>query len=265
MHVQKLTMKTLQAETVGEVVHVLRVRLGLEQGALARKCGWGEASVVSRIEKGRINPKRSTLLKLADNLADPAVTGTSAEVGAQLFLVAGILPTRLEIGDLGARIPDIDLLPQPTIVMDFGWYLWRANERLQEGLGLPDGHVGRNYLEILFEDGGLVRKHLGDLWRSVASWVVSDFRRDTAGRRSQHWFSELLATLRTLPDFEKLWKSAVPPDENVFGWSQATVHGGTIGAFRARLAADPRLIVGRILPVDLRGRDVMLQYGALLP
>lgn len=258
-------MKALQAQTVGEVVHVLRLRLGIGQVALARTCGWGDAAIVSRIEKGHINPRRSTLLKLADNLADPAVTGTSAEVAAQLFLAAGILPTQLEIGDLGARIPDIEMLPQPTIVMDFGWYLWRANDRLQEGLGLPGGHVGRNYLEILFEDGGLVRKHLGDLWRSVASWVVSDFRRDTAGRRSQRWFGELFGTLRTLPDFEELWNRAVPPDENVFGWSQATVDGGTIGALRSHLAADPRVIVGRILPVDLKGRDVMLEYGALLP
>jgi len=258
-------MKQLRPETIGEVVHALRLRLGIEQVELGRDCGWGDASVVSRIEKGRVNPKRSTLLKLADNLADPVVTGTSAEIGAQLFLAAGILPTSRDVEELRPRIPNINNLPQPAIVMDFGWYLWRANKRLKEGFGLPRRNVGRNFVEILFEEGGLVRGHLGDLWRSVASWVVSDFRRDTASRCSQRWFGKLLGTLRTLPDFEELWSGAVQPDENVFGWSQATLDGGTIGAFRSHLAADPRLIVGQIVPVDLRGRDVMLEYGALLP
>src|SRR6266542_5407852 len=128
----------MQLETVEEIVRVLRSRLDLEQVELARACGWRDASAVSRIETDRIHPTRRTLLKLAENLSDPNVTGTDKEIRAWLFLAAGILPTVREVEELGSQIPSIEGWPQPATVMDFGWTLWRANERFREALGVPD-------------------------------------------------------------------------------------------------------------------------------
>src|SRR5438445_12014885 len=142
---------TMQLETVGEIARVVRSRLGLEQVELARACGWRDASAVSRIETDRIHPTRRTLLKLADNLARPAVTGSPSEVRAWLFLAAGILPTAREVDELGDKIPDIDGLPHPASILDFGWYLWRANEWMVKGVGLPERHIGRHYVEMYFE------------------------------------------------------------------------------------------------------------------
>ena len=59
----------------------------------------------------------------------PNVTGTDKEIRAWLFLAAGILPTMREVEELGSQIPSIEGWPQPATVMDFGWTLWRANER----------------------------------------------------------------------------------------------------------------------------------------
>jgi transcriptional regulator with XRE-family HTH domain len=255
---------TMQLETVGEIVRVLRSRLGLEQVELARACGWRDASAVSRIETDRIRPTRRTLLKLADNLADPSVTGTAAEVRAWLFLAAGILPTAREVDELGVRMPDIENLPDPASIMDFGWNLWRTNERFRKGLGLPEKHIGRNYIEMFFEENSSIRKQFGEVWSTMAPLVVADFRQDTAHRSEQRWFGKLLATLGTLPDFEELWKTTAGREADAFGWSHTSFEGGVIGAVRSHLTADPRLIVGRILPDDPDGRDQMLKYGALL-
>ncbi|HEV2686428.1 MAG TPA: helix-turn-helix transcriptional regulator [Actinomycetota bacterium] len=255
---------TMQLQTVGEVVRVLRSRLDLEQVELARACGWRDASAVSRIETDRIHPTRRTLLKLAENLSNPDITGTPSEVRAWLFLAAGILPTAREVDDLGDRMPDIEKLPHPASVLDFGWYLWRANEWMRKGVGLPERHIGRNYIEMYFEEGGSVRKHLGELWSELALVLVGQFRDDTALRANQRWFIKLQAHLRTLPDFEKMWSSAAEESVSAIGWSRTSVGSGVIGAVRSPLTADPRLIVGQILPEDSDGRDTMLKYGALL-
>jgi len=253
----------MQLETVGEIVRVLRSRLDLEQIELARACGWKDASAVSRIETDRIRPTRRTLLKLAENLADPSVTGTVTEVRAWLFLAAGILPTAREVDELGDRIPDIESLPHPASVMDFGWYVWRTNEWLRKGAGLPDRHIGRNYVELWFEPESSVRRHFGSLWFELASVLVSQFREDTARRSEQRWFGKLLTTLRTLPDFEEIWNNASSEAVSAFGWSHTSLEGGMIGAVRSPLTADPRLIVGHIVPEDPDGRNQMLKLGGL--
>ncbi len=255
---------TMQLETVGEIVRVLRSRLGLEQVELARACGWRDASAVSRIETDRIHPTRRTLLKLSENLAKPDVTGTPAEVRATLFLGAGILPTAREVDDLGEKIPDIAGWSYPASVMDFGWYLWRTNDLFARGLGLPAKHVGRNYLEMFFEEGGSVRKQFGDLWYDLAQVSVSTFRADCEPRTGQRWFAKLRATLASLPDFDRMWEKADAGAESVWGWSSTSVDGGKVGGVRARLTADPRLMVGQLLPDDEAGREQMLKYGALL-
>jgi transcriptional regulator with XRE-family HTH domain len=254
----------MQLETVGEIVRVLRSRLGLEQVELARACGWRDASAVSRIETDRIHPTRRTLLKLADNLAKPDVTGTTSEVRAWLFLAAGILPTAREVDELGDQIPDISSWNHPASVMDFGWHLWRTNEWFVKGIGLPEKHIGRNYVEMFFEEDGSVRRQFGSLWRDLASILVSQFRADTERRSDQRWFVKLHARLCALPDFERMWNESSGDGTSVFGWTRASVDGGMVGAVRSHLMADPRLIVGQILPEDADGRQQMLKYGALL-
>jgi transcriptional regulator with XRE-family HTH domain len=258
------SLLTMQLETVGEIVRVLRSRLGVDQVELARACGWHDASPLSRIEKDHIHPTRRTLLKLAENLADPSVTGTPTEVQGWLFLAAGILPTAREVDELGDKIPDIDNLPHPAWVRDFGWFLWRSNEWFTKGMGLPERHIGRNYLEMFFEAGGSVRKHLGDLWETLAPSLVAHFRQDTARRCEQRWYGRLLVTLRTLPDFEEFWNTPPGRDEDVFGWSHTSLDGGMVETMHSRLRADPRLIMRQIVPENSTGRTQMLKYGALI-
>jgi len=253
----------MQLETVGEMVRVLRSRRDLEQVELARTCGWRDASAVSRIETDRVRPTRRTLLKLAQSLADPSVTGSVSEVRAWLFLAAGILPIARDIDELGDRIPDIDRLPYAARVMDFGGYVWRANEWFIKGVGLPNRFIGRNYLEMFFEDGGTIRSHLGDLWSDLAPVVVAKFRSETARRREQRWFVQLMTRLQTLPDFERLWNKPVRLSRDTFNWSHISVDGGMVSAVQSQLTADPRLIVHAVIPEDANGRDQMGKYGAL--
>jgi hypothetical protein len=235
----------------------------MHQVDLARGCGWGDASAVSRIETDRILPRRRTILKLAAQLADPAVTGTAGEIAASLFLAAGVLPTAHEVQDLRRHIPDIDRLPHPAKVMDFGWNLWRANEWFARGVGLPRRYAGRNYLELFFENGGSIRRQLGEAWYGLAPTVVAEFRRETARQKTQLWFKKLLLRLRALPHFEDLWKSETKDGEDVFGWSCASVGSGIVSTVRAPLNSDPRLIVRLIFPHDPDSATEMIKLGAL--
>jgi transcriptional regulator with XRE-family HTH domain len=254
---------TMQLETVGEIVRTLRSRRDLEQVELARACGWRDASAVSRIETDRIKPTRRTLLKLAENLADPSVTGTAKEIRAWLFLAAGILPTSREVDELDPHIPDIESWKHPASVIDFGWYVWRTNEWFRRGIGLPEKHIGRNYLEMWFEEDSPVRKQLGDIWLDLARIMISQFRADTVRRTEQRWFKKLFTALRVLPDFEQAWEQADGGGTDAFGWTHTSVDGGMVGAQRTPLRADPRLIIGQIIPEDADGRLSMEKYGAL--
>jgi transcriptional regulator with XRE-family HTH domain len=253
----------MQLETVGEIVRVLRSRLGLEQVELAHACGWRDASPVSRIEKDHVHPTRRTLQKLAENLAEPTVTGPLREVRAWLFLAAGILPTARDVDELGARMSDIGTLPHPACVFDFGWNVWRANELFRRSVGLPEKHIGRNYVEMFFERKSPIRGQLGDLWFELAPVLVGQFREDTANRREQRWFGRLRATLRTLPDFEEIWNSAAWTPANELGWEHTPINGGKVGSVRTPLSADPRFTIRHILPEDPVGRQQLLSLGAL--
>lgn len=255
----------MQLETVGEIVRVLRSRLDLEQVELARACGWRDASAVSRIETDRVHPTRRTLLKLAENLANPNVTGSAAEIRAWLLLAAGVLPTQREIDELSQRIPAIDGYPHPAAVMDFGWNLWHANDLLRQAIGLPERYAGRNYVEMTFEPNSSIRRHLGDIWEGVATAMLLEFRKDTARRADQRWHRKLLAKLHEMPDFARLWDAAMPDGrEDIFNWSQSSIVGGTIGAVRSYLTADPRITIAQLIPEDADARSSMLKYGALL-
>jgi hypothetical protein len=66
-----------------------------------------------------------------------------------------------------------------------------------------------------------------------------------------------------MPDFDEIWNNAKESDVNAFGWSHTPLEGGMIGAVRSQLTADPRLIVGHIVPEDPNGRERMLKLGGL--
>jgi transcriptional regulator with XRE-family HTH domain len=255
----------MQPETVGEFVRLLRSRLELEQVELARACGWRDASAVSRIETDRIRPTRRTLMKLAENLADPQRTAPPSEVRAWLFLAAGILPTQREVEELGDNIPAIEDLPYPAAVFDFGWTAWRANERLVALTGIPPRYNGRNYVELFFQPEGAVRRHLGEAWEIATSQLLREFRRDTDRRTNERWHRRLLASLQQLPDFSRLWDGAMLPTNGpMANWAHTAGNGAAFAMVRSPLTADPRLIVGHIIPENVDTIRAMLKQGSML-
>jgi transcriptional regulator with XRE-family HTH domain len=261
----RTTPPTMQLETVGETVRLLRSRLGLEQVELARACGWRDASAVSRIETDRIHPTRRTLAKLAENLSDPGRTGTTSEIRGWLFLAAGVLPTQREIDELAEQIPSIDDLPHPAALFDFAWTAWRANERLMAMTGLPPRFTGRNYVELFFQADGPIRSHLGPTWEVATSLLLREFRRDTDRRMNERWHRKLLASLQQLPDFPRIWDSVVVTrDGKVSNWAQTSGNGASFAMVRTPLTADPRLIVGHIIPENVDTIRMMLKQGSLL-
>lgn len=257
------TKPTMQLETVGEIVRVLRSRIGFEQVQLARLCGWRDASPVSRIEKGRIRPTRRTLMKLAENLAHPPTTGTSSELRGWLFLAAGILPTANEVDNPREALPDIDTLPHPAWVRDFGWHLWRSNQWFNQAIGLPERHIGRNYLEMFFEDGSSIRKHLGEMWYSMAPPLVAHFLQDIARFSGRRWYRELLDRLLELPDFPQYCHTQPDIMAEASGWYHTVLEGGKVGSLQFHLSTDSRLIVHQVIAEDLKGMKVMSQLGAV--
>lgn len=255
----------MQLETVGEIVRVLRSRLDLEQVELARACGWRDASAVSRIETDRIRPTRRTLIKLAESLSRDGTTGSSREVQAWLFLASGILPTADDVRAVDAELPAIESWGQPALIMDFGWHVWRANPLVARLLGLQPAHVGRNYLELLFEPGGPLRTTLGHRWERAATTTLTDFRHDNDSRAGQRWHRKLLARLGELPDFKRLYETAVQTERRpIPNRLRAQLEEGTVAMLRFTVTADPRLLLTHIVPEDARMTREMMQRGVLL-
>jgi transcriptional regulator with XRE-family HTH domain len=258
----------MQLETVGEVIRVLRSRLSVEQVELARACGWRDASAVSRIETDRVRPTRRTLAKLAENLSDPAVTGTVEEVQAWLFLAAGVLPTPSEVDQVEDHLPAIDSWPQPAAILDFAWYLWRANPLLRKMAGIPDNFVGRHALEMFFQENGSMRRHFGDRWEAAALRAVTFFRAETDRRNTQRWYKKTLSKLNELPDFRRIWALAAKEkgkeQAEIYQRTRTETSIGTIAVLRLTLRADPRLTLVHIIPEDVEGTRSLRQQGFLL-
>lgn len=260
----------MQLETVGEVIRVLRSRLSVEQVELARACGWRDASAVSRIETDRVRPTRRTLAKLAENLADPDVTGTPEEVQAWLFLAAGILPTPAEVDELEDHLPAIDSWPQPAAILDFGWYLWRANALLRKLAGIPDNFVGRHALEMFFQENGSIRRHFDDRWEAAALRAVTFFRAETDRRNTQRWYKKTLSKLNELPDFRRIYglagkeKRKEKEQVEVYQRASTQTQNGTLAVLRLTLRADPRLTLAHIIPEDVESTRSLRQQGFLL-
>ena len=255
----------MQLETVGETVRLLRSRLGLEQVELARACGWRDASAVSRIETDRIHPTRRTLAKLAENLADPQKTAGEREIRGWLFLASGVLPTQREVEELSDQIPALDSLPHPAALFDFAWTAWQATERLVAMTGLPAKFVGRNYVEMFFQPDGPVRGHLAGAWEVATTIVVREFRRDTDRRAQERWYRRLMASLQQMPDFSRLFDTSdLSSDGKVLNWARTAGNGANFAMVRTPLRADPRLIVGHIIPEDVETIRMMLKQGSFI-
>lgn len=255
----------MQLETVGEIVRILRARRDLEQVALARACGWRDASAVSRIETDRIRPTRRTLVKLADALADPDTTGTPHEIKAWLFRAAGVLPTADEIRGLEDKLPRITSWGQPAVIMDFGWTIWSANDLAIKLMNLPQSYAGRNYLELMFDPRGTMRAGLGDRWHAVATATLMDFRADSDRQADRRWRKKLLARLDELPGFAELWAATNPhPRGEVFQRQRYERDEGAVAMIRLTLTADPRLLLTHVIPEDPAMTRALMDRGVML-
>ena len=236
----------LQLQTVGEIVRLLRGRRDLEQVELARACGWRDASAVSRIETDRIHPTRKTLVKLAENLANPARGQTSDDVLAWLYLAAGILPTPEDMSRVKAEIPVIERWSHAAVVLDFGWNIWGVNRAFTGWLPIPEGSEGRNMLSVMF--GAQVRAQLGARWEMFAREAIIQFRGETDHRAEQRWRRALIADLSHDADFARLWDDVVPADvHDLQHRHRRAIDRGEFSVLRVPLWSEPRLTLVHII------------------
>lgn len=245
---------SMQLMTVGEVVRTLRNRRDLEQVVLARKCGWRDASAVSRIETDRVRPTKRTLLKLTDALADPTTTGSPDQVRGMLFLASGILPTKQEIADLAPALPGIEGWTQPAALMDFGWHVWVMNRPFGRVVAHTGEPRGRHLLDILFDPSHPLRARAPDAWETLSSHTVSLFRQ-TAGRyQGRRWYESLIDSLASRPGFEEIWKHPPEPSPSTISgaWEETSSTIGAWGVLMLPLATDARLWVALLVPEDDR-------------
>jgi len=255
----------MHLETVGEIVRILRARLDLEQVELARGCGWRDASAVSRIETDRIRPTRRTLTKLAQALANPTVTGPFEQIRAHLFRAAGILPVQDEVTAVASELPAIDEWAQPAFIMDFGWYIWRANALAGRMIGLPPGSQGKNYLELFFQPGGQARKTLADGWERAARTTLADFKASTTRQTDRQWYKRLMMRLEDMPDLQRLWEQTDDAERGPVAHRRRTaIDDGIVGFVRLMLTADPRLTLVHVIPEDARTTRALVERGLIL-
>ena len=194
-----------EAPRFGVLLGQLRQRQRLSQGGLARlaRC---TRPYIGQLERGeRTRPSE----RLARQLAD-AFHLLGQERRA--FLAAAGWPSA-EVR-LGVEPPELNRYARalvegtgyPGVLHDSQWVVQHANRQaraLFSELGEPLG-TGQCLLVQVFSS--LYRTRIPD-WEAWARAMLSQFKRDSAHLSGSAGQQEVLAGLRSLPDFARLWSS----------------------------------------------------------
>lgn len=192
---------------LAEAVRERRQDLGLTQAALARQAGCTR-QYIAQLERGeRSRPSAAVCLGLARAL------GLSGAARAEFLALAGHAPDEAaprDTGEVSAVAAELlELLPAPALLHDGTWHIRLLNRAAQEtlhALGFA-AQPGRSLLSLVFEER---HRPYFPQWEPWARYVLAQFKRDSLPLSRTPAHAALLAELRALTDFPRLWRHVSP-------------------------------------------------------
>jgi transcriptional regulator with XRE-family HTH domain len=188
---------------------------------------------LSCVERGRAQPSREMVLRLAETLQVPLRERNA------LLLAAGYAPlyrqTRLDAPELEAARHATELLiahlePYPVLILDRYWNTLTMNAGAKRILGLfpgCDSGTPHNGVRLVFDPRGL-RPHIEN-WEVVAARIIRRVHREAAGNPSDETMQHFLDELLSYPDVPSRWcmpelGDVAPPFLTInYKWKDSTI------------------------------------------
>jgi|HubBroStandDraft_6_1064221.scaffolds.fasta_scaffold38677_2 transcriptional regulator with XRE-family HTH domain len=222
----------LPKATFGALLRRWRVIRRLSQLNLALDA---EISIrhLSCLERGRAQPSREMVLRLAEALQVPVRERNA------LLLAGGYAPiyrhTRLDTMELEGARHALDLLmrqqePYPAFVVDRYWNILRMNDGMQRFLGLflgCDGLALGNPIRLVFHPQGL-RPFIQN-WENVAARLMRRVHREAAANPCDEKMKAFLDELLSYPGVPARWRlldfdGTAPPFLTIdYRWKHSTL------------------------------------------
>lgn len=164
---------------------------------------------LSCVERGRAQPSREMVLRLAETLQVPLRERNA------LLLAAGYAPlyrqTRLDAPELEAARRAIDLLiahlePYPVLILDRYWNTLTMNAGAKRFLGLfpgCDSGTPHNGVRLVFDPQGL-RPFIAN-WEIIAARIVRRVSHEAANNPADETMKRFLSELLNYPDVPSRW------------------------------------------------------------
>ncbi len=202
-------------ESLGERIKNYRLKKGMSQFEVEIEVELAQG-VLSRIENGKINPTKETLVKLIDILQLPH------DDAALLFGIGDEPPTKEEADKV---LEEVEIfLKDPTklgYLTDNFWTFWGASETFKVILGQQGINVeemrGGNVMEQLVQTSSPIRNLLSpENIETILLNQVSFFKHWLKERINTQWGKKTLARFMTYTDFKKYWELADPHKASFF-------------------------------------------------
>lgn len=208
--------------TLGEKVKNFRNRAGLSQLDLEISIDAAQGSI-SRIENGKVNPTKETLLSIAKELKLTAV---------EIAYLTGITfdpPSEEEIES--AKKVFQDLLDDPNVL---GYLLDQYTRVVAFSSGFKilarinniniENIIGHSVIEVLFDPSlgirGIFDKNKFD---ETAVSVLAVIQQDRKYLSGGGWYEDLIHKLELTPDFKRLWEKTKKESVPLYSTAARTV------------------------------------------
>ncbi len=196
--------------SLAQALMARRLALEITQAALARQVGCTR-QYVAQLERGeRTRPSAALSLELAHAL------GLRGPEKQDFLVLCGHAAGESAPGEPGevdaVAVQLLSLLPAPAVLHDGTWHMRALNPAAVATLGQLgfDARIGVSLLSLVFDPRH--RAHFPG-WEPWARYVLAQFKRDSLRLSRSPAYTELLRTLRPLPDFTRLWRHVTPADD----------------------------------------------------
>lgn len=241
--------------TLGEKIRNFRKRAGMSQLELEAAIQTSPG-VISRIEAGKVNPTKETLLEISSVLRLPPT---------ERFHLLDETYQQINEKDVSRVISNLkELFRKPGFLgylIDDKYTVIAISESFKEfmqNLGIDPTKLERkNMLEVIFNpDLGIRGIIKSEEFESVAINLLAFFNQELSYRLNEPWWKELTQDLYQYPEFKELWETTQRTEVNGYDPEARVIEfdiGGQIIKTFYNLTAiydDPRFTIAEYIIVS---------------
>ncbi|OGC51555.1 hypothetical protein A2982_03195 [candidate division WWE3 bacterium RIFCSPLOWO2_01_FULL_39_13] len=202
--------------TLGGLIKTYRINKRLSQFDVSTSIGWKDTSRLSKIEQGRVKPRRPVVEKIIEAL------NLSPEERGEFLLTGGYLPSDEEIKKIIKVVSrKINNWPYPAYLIDFSWRFLFCNKHNGRVFHIPEkvreklSEIKPNLLEYPFLPKEIfpLAVYKGENESNIKPFPIAQiaqFKIEQIMRTNEKWYRDLLRKMMANNAFKKLWAEVTP-------------------------------------------------------